>query len=138
MRFEEYLDVTARVEMMAYKIITDLVNMIQSNNHDVAKLLDMLYEIEDVKKMIPIEHDSYREMRMRNQDIAKATYDLVILVYESGGTYDNNRRLKWSEITDELSFIMNKRTEVIIRLFQAEGIDYHLNTDGSLSYSIQK
>lgn len=98
----------------------------------------MIYEIEDVKKTIPIDHDSYREIRTRNQDIAKATYDLVILVYESDGTYDNKRRLKWSEITDELSLIMNQRTEIIIRLFQAEGIDYHLNTDGSLSYSVRR
>jgi hypothetical protein len=130
----EYLRITEEIDQSVSEIASELYRMVQNGDHDSMKLLQMIYDIEDLKKDVPTEHKSLHEMEQRSNDTLKTLNELVLLAYESGGYFDNNRRTMWSQATNQLNWLMSKRNEAIIRLFQDENIKYYLNQDGSVTY----
>ena len=131
---EAYLTITGEVDEAVFQMAADLFALVESRQQDLGKLTGMLFQIEELKNEIPTDYENFKELEQRSRDLLETLRQMVLLVYQPAITTPEERNAQWKQHTEALNRLAESRTDVTIRLLEAEGLHYHLNTDGSLSY----
>ncbi len=131
---ENYLALTGRVDEEIYEMAADLFVMAESGNYDMGKLTNFLFQIEELKKEIPTEYDNFKELERRSRRMLDTLRKLMLIIYEPAQSSHDERNTQWRQQVDELNRLSESRTQLIKDVLETEGLEYHENSDGSLSY----
>lgn len=131
---EEYLTLTGEVDAEVYAMASDLFTMAESGQYDMGRLTNILFKIEELKKELPTEHESFKALEQRSRQMLETLRRLVLLIYEPPQTTHEERNNQWRQQVDELNRLSESRSQLVKDLLEAEGLEYNENSDGSLSY----
>jgi hypothetical protein len=131
---EAYLAITGEVDEAVFQMAADLFALVENRQQDLGKLTGMLFQIEELKNEILTDYENFKELEQRSRDLLETMRQMVLLIYHPAITTPEERNTQWKQHTEALNRLADSRTDVTIRLLEAEGLHYHLNTDGSLSY----
>lgn len=131
---EHYLSLTAQVDAEIYDMAADLFAMAESGNQDMGRLTNILFQIEERKKEIPTEYDNFKELELRSRKMLETLRKLVLIIYEPAQMSHDERNNQWRQRVEDLNRLSATRTQLIKELLKIEGLEYHENSDGSLSY----
>ena len=131
---ENYLSLTAQVDAEIYDMAADLFTMAESGQHEMGRLTNILFQIEEHKKAIPTEYDNFKNLELRSRNMLETLRKLVLIIYEPVQTSREERNNQWQQQVNELNRLSGIRIQLIKELLEAEGLQYHENSDGSLSY----
>lgn len=131
---EEYLALTGQVDEKTYNMATDLFAMAESGNYDTGRLTNILFELEELKKEIPTQYENFKDLEQRSRSMLETLRRLVLIVYEPSQTTYEERNSQWRQQVNELNRLSESRSKLVKEMLEAEGLEYHQNGDGSLSY----